>query len=355
MMSPCITSRRIGIFILLVFASFIVSCKKEASNKLKKVNDTAYAVLTDTGFKSSGAVMLNSMLADTVRNLSFKASAPIRLSNAHDIIIRGISTASITLYNCSNITIRRCKIGPNKTLGIDISSCTNINIDSCYITQVSTGVYAGYSQRISVTNCQAKNMLGPFPQGQFVQFNMVSGVGNRVNFNKFENVLGQSYTEDAISLYNCNGLPGDPIEIESNWLRGGGPSKSGGGIMLGDGGGSNQVAKNNILVDPGQYGMAVSGGDYMSIINNTVYAKSQPFTNCGLYYRNYFGPPSLNIVITKNDVNFTNSGNQLNNTYLGPGDPAPIGWVANVYKSNLDATILPANVVSGSLFELNNN
>jgi len=37
----------------------------------------------------------------------------------------------------------------------------------------------------------------------------------------------------------------------------------GGGIMLGDGGGSNIVAKNNILVDPGQYGMAVSGGSYM--------------------------------------------------------------------------------------------
>jgi hypothetical protein len=193
-------------------------------------------------------------------------------------------------------------------------------------------------------------MMGPFPEGQFVQFKNVSGGGNRVSFNKFENILGESYTEDAISMYECNGSASDPILIESNWLRGGGPSLSGGGIMLGDGGGSYQIAKNNFLVDPGQYGMAVSGGANMSIVNNTVYGKSQSFTNVGLYYRNYSGPPSSAITIAKNAVNFTNSTNTLNNLYLGPGDPAPIGWGANVYNAQLSETILPDNIVSASIF-----
>jgi len=338
------------IFAFLSLISVFDSCRKEAANKFKGSNDTTYTALTDTGSNTPGATMVSSMFIDTVLNLSFTASAPIMLSNAHDIVIRGISTSRITLFNCSNITIKKCKIGPNSQSGINISYCTNINIDSCYISNVSTGVYAGDSQMISVTNCQAKNMLGPFPEGQFVQFKKVSGGGNKVSFNKFENILGQSYTEDAVSMYACNGLPGDPIVIESNWLRGGGPSKSGGGIMLGDGGGSNMIAKNNFLVDPGQYGMAVSGGTYISIINNTIYAKAQSFTNVGLYYRNYSGPPSFNIVITKNAVNFSNSNNQVNNTLLGPGDPAPKGWNGNFYNAGLDETLLPANIVAGSIF-----
>lgn len=342
--------KAITIIIFLYLIVFFESCHKNAISKLKGQNDTVYSALTDTGLTTSGATIVHSMVTDTTIHLSFKASAPIMLTDAHDILITGITTSRITMFGCSNITIKKCKIGPNPASGINISYCTNINIDSCYITKVSTGVYAGDSQGISVTNCQAINMMGPYPEGQFVQFKKVSGGGNRVSFNKFENILGESYTEDGVSMYACNGLPGDPIVIESNWLRGGGPSKSGGGIMLGDGGGSNQIAKNNFLVDPGQYGMAVSGGTYMSIINNTVYAKSQSFTNCGLYYRNYSGPPSSNVVITKNTVSFTNSGNQLNNLYLGPGDPAPMGWNANPYDAALDETLLPQSIVAASIF-----
>ncbi|MGZ3750602.1 MAG: right-handed parallel beta-helix repeat-containing protein [Mucilaginibacter sp.] len=342
--------RILGLLPFLLLIAFFISCKKDTNKPKIQKNDTTYAVFSDTGFKSPGAIKVVSMFADTVINLSFTAVNPIMLNNVHNMVIKGIATSRITMFNCSNITVKKCKIGPNLASGIRVSDCTDINIDSCYISNVSTGVYAGDSQGVSVTNCQAINMMGPYPEGQFVQFKKVSGGGNRVSFNKFENILGQSYTEDAVSLYACNGLPSDPIVIESNWLRGGGPSASGGGIMLGDGGGSNQIAKNNFLVDPGQYGMAVSGGTYMSIINNTVYAKSQSFTNCGLYYRNYSGPPSANIVITKNAVNYTNSKNQLNNTYLGPNDPAPMGWNTNVYNAGLSESILPENIVSRSIF-----
>ena len=344
----------IAIIAILLPSTFVFSCKKDSSNPKTRIVDstTSNVALSDTGSKSIGATMVASMITGTTTNISFTTSAPVTLYGQHDMIISGIATSRISLFNCYNITIKNCKIGPNATLsGINLQQCTNISIDSCYLYNVSTGIFATGGKTISVTNCQAKNMLGPFPQGQFVQFKNVSGGGNRVSFNKFENILGASDTEDAISMYACNGLSTDPIVIESNWIRGGGPSLSGGGIMLGDGGGSNMIAKNNILVDPGQYGMAVSGGTYMCIINNTIYAKSQSFTNVGVYYQNYSGPPSTNIRIAKNAVNYTNSKNVLNNTLLGTDDPAPIGWNTNIYSSGLDETILPASIVSASAFQ----
>jgi outer membrane biosynthesis protein TonB len=277
--------------------------------------------------------------------ISYKASAPIVLSGQHDLVISGIATSYISLTNCYNITIKKCKIGPNTLTGIQTDLCTNIKIDSCYISNVSTGVYALDSKSISVTNCQAKNMQGPYPKGAFVQFDNVSGPGCRVSFNKFENVLGQSYPEDAISMYKSNGLSNDPITIEGNWIRGGGPSPTGGGIMLGDNGGSNITAKNNILVDPGQYGMAVSGGTNMTVINNTIYGKAQSFTNVGLYYWNQSGLSSSNITMSGNYVNFSSQKWGQNNTYLGTGNATPSGWSTNILNAKLDESILPSSIV----------
>jgi hypothetical protein len=277
---------------------------------------------------------------------TYTASPAIALTGKHDIVISWISTPSISLTNCYNITIKHCNIGPSTTVGIPLYQCTNISIDSCNISNVSTGVYAVLSQTVSVTNCQAKNMMGPYPRGEFVQFNQVSGGGNHIMNNKFENILGQSYTQDAINIYQSNGLASDPIMISGNWIRGGGPSNTGSGIMLGDGGGSNIVAQNNILVDPGQCGMAIAGGTNVSIINNSIYAQQQSFTNVGIYYWNQSGLPSSAITISGNKINFTNSNGVLNNTWLPSGSLVPTGWNTNVYSTTLSESLLPAALTS---------
>lgn len=343
--------------IALTIALF-TSCKKDADGNhphMSKIDTTKQVVdVSDTGSKTIGATLVAAMVTGAIANTSFTPAAPVNLSDQHDIVISGIDVSRISLLKCQNITIRNCRIGPNKQSGINLVECSNITIDSCYLYQVSTGVFAGYSQGISITNCQAKNMVGPFPEGQFVKFNNVSGGGNQIAFNKFENILGESYTEDAISMYQSNGLPADPVLIESNWIKGGGPSASGGGIMLGDGGGSYITAKDNFLVDAGQYGMAVAGGSYMSIVNNSIYAKAQPFTSVGLYYRNYSKLPSANIAIAKNAVNFTNSKNVVSTVYLGPGELAPWGWDTNAYSAGLTETTLPESIVSESVFPPSN-
>jgi len=356
--SLSVRSRRLFSLYFLVFLLVIVlfvSCKKETITHPTKISpiDTIKSPVgfIDTGSGTAGAVIVPAMYEGAAENLTFISSGPITLKDKHDTVISGIATPRISLENCSNITIRNCKIGPNGKNGINLLNCNNMHIDSCYIYHVATGIFASYGKAISITNCQAKNMIGPFPQGQFVQFNNISGGGSRISFNKFENVLGESYTEDAISLFKCNGLATDPIVVESNWIRGGGPSGSGGGIMLGDGSGSNQVARNNILVDAGQYGMAVSGGTYMSIVNNSIYGKSQPFTSEGIYYHNYTALPSANISIAKNAINYTNSKNELTNLYLGPGEQAPMGWNTNIYSPAVNDAILPASIVFEALFD----
>lgn len=354
-MAPTALALRPGMLLctLLVAIFFIVSCTKRS---VVLPSDSSSTSSKDRNSSSGSTSGTSTTVPDTGSNslpgagpnntITYTNSPAITLSGKHDITIKALITPSITLYNCYNIIIKNCKIGPNKSVGIQTQQCTNISIDSCYIYNVSTGVYALDSKTISVTNCQGLNMQGPFPKGSFVQFDNVSGGGNKVNYNRFQNALGQSYPEDAISMYKSNGLPADPIQIYGNWIRGGGPSLTGGGIMLGDNGGSNIAAQDNILVDPGQYGMAVSGGTNMSIINNSIYAKAQSFTNVGLYYWNQSGLPSSNITISGNKVNFTSGKYGVNNTYLAPGSTVPNGWSTNILNADINESLLPENIIT---------
>jgi len=281
-------------------------------------------------------------------------AAAINLNGAHDITISGKSIVGgnvpcITLQNCYNIHITGNRLSNTKAVGIYLYNCKNITVDHNYITNVSSGVYADQSPDggIEVIHNEFYNMQGPFPRGQFVQFNNVNGRGNSISYNVGENILGKSYAEDAISLYKSNGTANSPILINGNRIRGGGPSPSGGGIMLGDNGGSYQLATNNILVNPGQYGMAISGGHHNSIINNTIFGSRQPFTNVGIYVSSTAGYTVANVQVSGNQVCFYNKKNYQNNCWLAPGTAKPAGWDdANQWGAKLDASILPVTLFS---------
>ncbi|TWR31523.1 right-handed parallel beta-helix repeat-containing protein [Mucilaginibacter pallidiroseus] len=282
--------------------------------------------------------------------LILKTSKPVLLQGAHDVIISGKEISggklpAIHLINCYNIRIVGNRLTKSANVGIELYNCHNITIDSNYISEVSTGVYADKCVGgIVVTNNIFLNMKGPFPRGQFVQFNNVTGPGCLISHNKCENVLGKSYPEDAISIYQSSGTLCNPIRVERNLIRGGGPSASGGGIMLGDGGGQCIRAKNNVLVNPGQYGMAIAGGSHISIIANTIYGKARQFTNVGLYV-NSPAKTSTHTVSDNRVLFFNKSGNQ-NNSWLAPGTPQPIGWSSNVFGAKLDEALIPADFIS---------
>jgi parallel beta-helix repeat protein len=289
----------------------------------------------------------------TTSSSGYTASNIINLTSAHDMTISGKSIVggsvpAITLTNCYNVHITQNLLSNSTDVGIYLYNCYNITVDYNNITNVATGVYVvnTTSGGIIVSNNQFRNMVGPFPRGQFVQFNTVSGANNAIANNKGENIFGASNPEDAINIYKSNGTASSPILITGNWIRGGGPSATGGGIMLGDNGGSFETASNNILVDPGQYGMAIAGGDHITITGNSIYGRSQSFTNIGLYIWGQRGAVCTNATISSNQVKFFNSSSQENDSWVGTGETTPAGWSSNTFGANISASILPATVVS---------
>jgi len=308
--------------------------------------------LKNANFKSLTSLAINNISdADFKVETSYKMSAPISLNNVYDKVISGLeidnsNVSCIQLTNCHDITIQDCRFVSSKGNGVNIYHCKNITIKDCYMEKIATGVYAVKSQGINVLYNQVKNVQGPYPRGQMVQFNEVNGDNNSVSYNKCENIPGSSNAEDIINMFKTNGTLNSPVKIIGNWIRGGGPSASSGGIMLGDNGGSYIIADKNILVNPGQYGIAISSGTNIQITNNKIYSKSQRFTNVGLYVWNqYHSSCALNIV-SGNMINWTNSKGRKNHEW-NKGNCGPVnGWKSNLTGAKIDSAILPLAIIT---------
>lgn len=285
----------------------------------------------------------------------YKVSKTIRLRNVHNITIQGLSIAgnaeaAITLDNCSNIRITGNKLYHCAAPGIHLNQCSNIVIDHNYITDVSTAVYV---QRIDyggivIKNNEFLNMQGPLPRGQFVQFDHVNGADCFISDNRCENEPRKSNAEDAISLYMSNGTAASPITVKGNLIRGGGPSKTGGGIAMGDAGGSYQLVENNILVDPGQYGIGIAGGSNMQVLNNKIYARKNTFTNVGIsVWNQYERTSSCAVIVVKgNQVNWTNAKGAANHGWDSGNCGAVAGWESNLWGAKITPAILPDRLIS---------
>lgn len=280
-------------------------------------------------YTDSSPIVLDGISNQTISNL--------KISNS--------SGHCIKLSNCSNMTIQNCKLGPSKGEGVFLSNCKNITVTNCSMESVESGVVADIGSGIKVTYNDVKNVQGPMPRGQMVQFGNVTGGGNSISYNVAENINGQSYPEDAISLFMSKGIANDPIQVIGNWIRGGGPSTSGGGIMTGDEGGSYILVQDNILVNPGQYGITISSGDHIIIKNNMIYSDKEPFSNIGLSaYRQYDIVTTANTIMN-NQVNFTNKDGVLNCLWNAGNCGDITGWDTNMHNSNLTASILPAKII----------
>jgi hypothetical protein len=99
------------------------------------------------------------------------------------------------------------------------------------------------------------------------QFDKVSAPnGARVCWNRIVNHHGRSNTEDVINMYQSNGASGFPIEIDHNMIDGSygaagdGAGFTGGGIDLGDSGGSWQVSHDNTVVRITHNGIMIPAG-----------------------------------------------------------------------------------------------
>lgn len=277
----------------------------------------------------------------------FKKSAARRISGKskvtiQNLIISNVPGNAIEIINCKNVIIRNCYFKDAKGQGIYILNSENVQITQCYFENVSTAVYAVGSKTIKVINNECKNVKGPFPRGQFAQFNRVSGPGNRINHNYIINELNKSHPEDVINLYRSVGMPDDYIEVNFNYIRGGGPSRSGGGVNLGDGGEQSryQISKGNVLVNPGHYGIGISGGRNLIHTENKVFSKKTPYSSVGIAVANWYSNTGAcrEIEITKNWIRWIDKN----------GYPMPL-WIISANSSG--ATPCDPRLVNGNLLQ----
>lgn len=292
-----------------------------------------------------------------VLSQSWSADAPINLSNCSDLVISGkhftsgSDGAAIKLTNCENVVIEDNSFELNSAvIGVQLQDSKNITIRYNTFRNFRSGVYAVSTDGgINIYCNEFYDIAGEKPRGQVVQFNKGSGGGNRVNHNILDHTFGIGYPEDLVNMYGTSGTESDPIQIIGNHFRGGGPSKSGGGIMVGDNGGKNIRVEDNILVDPGQYGIGSPAGENIKIRNNTVYAKQQSFTNVGIYVGlkseidEGFICDGPSIEVTGNTVNWKRKDGVQNDYYNYNGCPGVVKN-NNLFRASIDESVLPENL-----------
>ena len=330
-----------SIAMLFVASSLITSCKKDAQVTTPSTDSTAAS-------NSMNIVNTTNSLATT-----YTSSSPISYYSKSNITISGLSisggTNCIALYNCNNVHITNCRLANASTYGIMLNNCTNITVDYNFITNVKSGVHVYQGSTIKVNSNQFLNMLGPFPNGNFVQFATVSGGGNQINNNRCEDKPWVGHPQDGISLYQSNGKWGDSIQVIGNWIRGGQvqhDSGGGAGIVLGDVGGSYQVARWNKLVNPGYVGAQVQGGSHIKMDHNTIYSSSTPYSNCGISAANYSGTSSWDINMSYNWVKYYQTSGAEWDAWVDKSAATPAGWSKNYLKAGISATILPSTIIT---------
>lgn len=225
----------------------------------------------------------------------FTESGPIEVTSG--MTIEGMHITStdgpcIKGSGVSNVHITNNQIGPCApgVDGIGISfegGSHDVRIDHNAFDDVATGYYTvGDGDNNVFDHNLVERVRGPFPRGQMVQFNTVTGTGNQVLCNVSDQTTPGYLDgpEDHVSTFASNGTAQSPLLVAYNRIRGGGPSKSGGGILAGDYDGSYIEIRGNILINPGQYGLSIAGGRNSKIIDNLVYAPdSFEWSNNGLF------------------------------------------------------------------------
>ncbi|MGK2860492.1 MAG: PKD domain-containing protein [Chitinophagaceae bacterium] len=301
-------------------------------------------------------VTVNPAPTSSTSYLSLPLSGPLDLSGKSNVIVENkrfsnINGIAIKMYSgANNITIRNCFFDGATMELVELENATNITIENCLFARGWAGVYAVGSKNVKIINCQFVNMKIKYVNGKFagrgVFVQMNSCDGGEVTNCRGENFDGESDPEDLVSCYGGS----SNIVIKGNMFRGGpngGPSTSGGGIIVGDTGGNNCLVENNTLLRPGQYGLAVAGGKFNKILNNKVWSDKTLVSNNPLYVANYSGAIGCSdITVSGNRVNWIDKSGNRNNGW-NSGDCANTNYdPANNATISLEEMGVPAHLIT---------
>lgn len=284
---------------------------------------------------------------------AFAVDNVLKIINQHGIAIYGGEYSSetghcIEISNSTNITIQGATFKNCFGVGVSIYNSSGIHVvgGNTFI-NTGGGVYALKSSAIEVSGNFAKNITRRTgsARGQFVQFNNVVGVNSSIINNLIINEPGLSAPEDSINVYNSHFTELSPLIIRGNKIKGGGPSRSGSGIMVGDYGGSHIIVDGNVLYNTGNCGIGVAGGTFIKVSNNKVYSARSEISNIGMYIWNVSatkGTLCSNINFENNSIDWVkgtapNAG--VKNNFWNAGNCTNVvntGMVTNQSLATLD-------------------
>lgn len=224
--------------------------------------------------------------------------------------------------------------GTNNHVGILIIDSSNITIRNVDFENMAQPIAIFGGNNIVVEHNRAYGITGPSARHNVQTGNFLQTVSSPSNVYIRDNVIYGGDTEDIISLWSAS-----YSVIEDNYINGEGwSSASGTGIILGDGGGRGNIARNNVLYDPGQVGIAIAGGWDHVVENNIIYGPpGVPGSNIAAYcsdYSNTFGMSGN--VFRNNRAWYWNEGNGGTNGFWNPCGAATSGnnWTDSSLRSN---------------------
>jgi hypothetical protein len=250
-------------------------------------------------------------------------------------------SGQVTVNGQTNVTISGKQFVnlPTGEDAIVVSNSSNVTITANDFSGNTGDIYVVDSTNVTVTWNRYRNVGdGSIGSGHsnFVQFNRTTG--GYIGHNKG---LGGD-TEDIISLFQSQGASAaDPLVIEANAFEGTTwSSGSGSGSMLGDGGGSHIVIRDNTFLSPGQVGIGVSGGTDIHVLDNVIYGAQRSSSNVGLYVWNQTSGTCSGVEVAGNTVRWYNASGAENPYW----DSATCGAVAGVSTNDWHAALDPTSL-----------
>jgi len=187
--------------------------------------------------------------------------------------IQKTGTADISIRNMNFRNIGK-EVNGQKYGAVIFEWAQGVEIINSQFEDVTSGIrFLNSRGPLRVMNNEAKNS-----GRNFFQCDKCTGAGIRIERNTIEHTqqFGTEKLEDFISLFQSSGTEQDYIRVSENRARtdgtGEGVSPSGSFIILGDHGGSYQIAEKNIGVNPGNVGVGAAGGHHIQMVGNKMYS-----------------------------------------------------------------------------------
>jgi hypothetical protein len=188
---------------------------------------------------------------------------------------------------------------------IELVNSPDATIANVTVREGSTGIYLVNSPRAEIDHVDGYDFHGPFPRGQFVQFND-SPNGTLTNFFT-RNVGGESHVEDNVSVYAS-----PDTRIESGVIDGN-SSRTGVGVMVEDGS-RGTLVRNVDVIHQGN-------GGFSAYTDSVAFVDVRTFDSFN--FDQGRGAPASNgiqFVVNGDNVVFDDA------TYTRAGNPGNIVW-----------------------------